>query len=157
MRDAIPLSSVIVDTAWDGFAGQTWWSTARPPCIPFTLAMKELSLRHSASLDLLKVCSFLHANTIPEELFSQKTRSLGPALAAVGSSPLQWNQLLATMNAYSLVKRQPGEQVLSLHQLVQAAVRANQSEAEQKLWIGPIITTLDHVFPYNTFAHWPNL
>ena len=42
----------------------------------FLLASERVEREHSVAADLLRVCAFLHAEAIPEELFDAITRYL---------------------------------------------------------------------------------
>lgn len=125
----------------------------------FTLAIKAIVHRHPAVLDLLQVCALLQPDAIPEEFFRQGREYLGPALEAVSSDALEWDRVVGVACSYSLVSRQPEEQTLSLHRLVQAVLLDSMTNAEQEQWYRQVIEALDTVFlevqPTNTeYARW---
>ena len=113
----------------------------------FTLAIMATAERHPAVWDLLRVCALLQPDAIPEELFRCGAEHLGATLEAVCRDGIEWDRVIATACSYSLLSRQPEEQTLSLHRLVQAVLLDAMTEAEQKLWSERTIKALDAVFP----------
>jgi tetratricopeptide (TPR) repeat protein len=113
----------------------------------FTLAIAQTAQRHPAVQDLLRVCALLQPDAIPEELFCQGGEHLGAALESVCRDPLDWDRVVAIACAYSLLSRQPGEQTLSLHRLVQAVLLDTMTEAEREQWTGRAMSALDLLFP----------
>jgi tetratricopeptide (TPR) repeat protein/transcriptional regulator with XRE-family HTH domain len=117
----------------------------------FTLAITATAERHPAVWDLLCVCAFLQPDTIPEELFRQSGGHLGAPLQAICCDALEWNRVIAAASAYSLLHRQPAEQTLSLHRLVQAILLDMMTEAEREQWAQRVIRALDTMLPEVTF------
>jgi len=120
----------------------------------FTLAVKAVAQRHPATEDLLWVCALMHPDAIPEEVFLQGASHLGSRLELACGSPQDWNALLGTASAYSLLKRQPREQTLSVHRLMQAVLQEHIPEHERVQWTHRIISALDRVLPENEYAKW---
>lgn len=118
----------------------------------FQLAITKATHRHPALGDLLRVCTFLQADAIPEDLFRQGGEYLGAELSAVTGSDLAWNQLMASACGYSLLSRHPETGTLSLHRLVQMVLHASFNEQEQAVWRRRILEALNTVFPELTFA-----
>ncbi len=113
----------------------------------FTLALTATARRHPAVLDLLRICALLQPDAIPEELFRQGAEYLEPQLQAVCRDALEWDLIVAVTCSSSLLSRQPEEQTLSIHRLVQAVLLDEMSEAEQEQWSRRVIVALDAVFP----------
>jgi tetratricopeptide (TPR) repeat protein len=113
----------------------------------FQLAITRAAQHHCALRDLLRVCAFLQADAIPEELFRQGSKHLGAKLSAVSGNELQWNQLLACACGYSLLERQPEQRTLSLHRLVQAVLLESMSLTERGQWSKCVLRALDAAFP----------
>ncbi len=112
-----------------------------------SLSIAAIAQQHPAAVDLLHVCALLHPDGIPEELFLEGGRHLGPTLAAACADALSWNKLLASVSAYSLLKRQPEEKTLSMHRLVQAVLQDGMEETERKMWLERVIVALNRIFP----------
>src|SRR5919109_969565 len=63
-----------------------------PVATTVSLAVQRIAERHPAAADLLRLCSFLSPDTLPEELFTQGAAHLGPILTPVASDPFLLNQ-----------------------------------------------------------------
>jgi tetratricopeptide (TPR) repeat protein len=111
------------------------------------LAITRATLHHPALFDLLRVCAFLQADAIPEELFRQGGEHLGAELAAVTGSELQWNQLMAFACSSSLLSRQPEQRTLSLHRLVQVILLESMTQTEREQWSRCALRALDAAAP----------
>jgi tetratricopeptide (TPR) repeat protein/DNA-binding XRE family transcriptional regulator len=113
----------------------------------FRLSITATAQRHPAVWDLLRVCALLQPDAIPEEIFRQGAEHLGVTLEAICRDRLEWNQVVAVAYSYSLLSRQPEEQTLSLHRLVQTVLLDALSPSEQEQWSRRAIGALDAVFP----------
>ncbi|WP_165423035.1 FxSxx-COOH system tetratricopeptide repeat protein [Ktedonosporobacter rubrisoli] len=113
----------------------------------FLLASQQVEREQQAALDLLRVCAFLHAEAIPEELFRVGAIHLGPSLEPLARDALQFDLAIATLRRFSLVQRQPETQSLSIHRLVQEVLKASMNAQEQISWMRRIILVLTSLFP----------
>ncbi len=113
----------------------------------FALSFACVQSRSALAADVLRLCAVLHPDAIPEELFRQGATSLGPELAAIEADPLAFNQALAVIGSYSLLRRNSREQTLSMHRVVQAVLTDAMSKEEHKAWTARAIAALDAVFP----------
>ena len=120
-----------------------------PDSVVTTLSLSFASVEQQSALaaDVLRVCSLLHPDAIPEELFLQGAVHLGPPLAATGADPLAFNNALSVIQSYSLLRRSSSEQTLSIHQLVQAVLADAMTKQERDLWTERTIAALNTVFP----------
>lgn len=112
-----------------------------------TLTIAATAQRHPAIEDLLRVCTLLQADTIPEELFCQGGEHLGTVLAMTCHDPLEWDRVVRVACSSSLLSRQPEEQTLSMHRLVQAVLLDSISEEEREQWDKRVTDALNAVFP----------
>ena len=96
---------------------------------------------------MLRVCSLLQPDAIPEELFLQGAVHLGPASAPIEADPLAFNNALAVIQSYSLLRRSSREQTLSMHRVVQAVLADAMSNQERDQWTERAIAALNTVFP----------
>lgn len=119
----------------------------------FRLASEQMEQDQPASA-LLKVCAFLHAEAIPEELFTAGAAHLGPELAPLADDPSQLDQAIVVLRSLSLVQRQAESSTLSLHRLVQTVLREHMSEQEQLLWLKRAARALNAVFPEAIYEVW---
>ncbi|HEY7418432.1 MAG TPA: FxSxx-COOH system tetratricopeptide repeat protein, partial [Ktedonobacteraceae bacterium] len=104
-----------------------------------------------AAADLLRMCAFLAADSIPLRLFEAVAEAdfgvdvLGSTLAPVAAQPLQMEKTIEVLMRYSLMRRE--ENVLSIHRLVQTVLRDAMSEQERFLWAGRATELINGIFP----------
>jgi tetratricopeptide (TPR) repeat protein/transcriptional regulator with XRE-family HTH domain len=113
----------------------------------FLLACVRVEQEQMAAADLLRVCSLLHADAIPEELFLKGAAHLGPELMSLATHTVQFDQALATLRNLSLVQRHAQVHTLSLHRLVQAVLQEHMSEEEHEKWLRRVTAALNATFP----------
>ena len=113
--------------------------------------------RSAAAADLLRVCAFLHPDAIPEEIITEGAAELGPNLHAVKHNPLIFNQAIGVLLSYSLLKRQPEEQLLSMHRLVQAVLKDGMDVSTYHQWAERVVQAVNQALPemeYRTYARY---
>src|SRR5262249_9201341 len=71
----------------------------------FSLAFKKVADANPAAADLLRVCAFLEADSIPEEIFSEGAKELGEALGSAAESPLALTDAIGEAARFSLLRR----------------------------------------------------
>jgi len=113
----------------------------------FRLSITAATLRHPAVWEFLGVCALLHPDAIPEKLFRQGAEHLGATLRIVCRDELEWNRVVAAACASSLLSRQPEEQTLTLHRLVQAVLLDAMTKTEREQWSRQALEALEAVFP----------
>ena len=120
----------------------------------WSLSFASVESRSVLAADLLRLCSVLHPDAIPEELFLQGAAQLGPALAAMQTDPLAFNQALSVIGNYSLLRRSSREHTLWMHRLVQAVLQDVMTMQERDQWTGRAIAALNEVFPEVSVQEW---
>src|SRR5262249_31397783 len=70
--------------------------------ITFSLAFKKVADDNPAAADLLRVCAFLEADSIPEEIFSEGANELGEAIGSLAKSPLGLSDAIEGAGRFSL-------------------------------------------------------
>jgi tetratricopeptide (TPR) repeat protein/transcriptional regulator with XRE-family HTH domain len=130
--------------------------TSHPQAVSTTwsLAFDQLEHSHAAAAELLRLCAFLHADAIPEEVLSAGAPFLGERLGPVVADPLLLHEAVRTLYGYSLLSRHVQEQTLSIHRLVQTVIRERMSEPERALWQGRVIRLLAALFPEVSYEVW---
>ena len=113
----------------------------------WSLSFALIEQRSTMAADLLRLCAVLHPDAIPEAMFLQAAAHLGPALVIIQADPLAFNQALAVIQHYSLLRRNSREQALSIHRLVQAVLVDAMPKPERDLWTERAITALNALFP----------
>lgn len=83
------------------------------------------------ALELLRLCSYLAPESLPEAIFERGARSLPAGLRAVVADRKAFNDTLGVLDRYRLVRRSDG--LLSMHRLVQHVVRMDARDAARSL------------------------
>jgi uncharacterized protein YjbI with pentapeptide repeats/tetratricopeptide (TPR) repeat protein len=117
-----------------------------PVITTWTLSFQQVEQHDRAAADLLRLCAFLAAEAIPEELFLQGAAHLGPELEPLADS-YRLAQAVDTLHAYALLQRDPNTRLLFVHRQVQAMVLDDIGELESRLWVQRLILALDAAFP----------
>lgn len=120
----------------------------------FQLSQQRIEQKQQTAADLLRICAFLHAEAIPEELLQKGSIHLGPTLASLDDDPLSFDLALATLRDLSLIQRYAETRTLALHRLVQAVVRGQMEAAEERLWIERVVCMLHAIFPVEDVMTW---
>lgn len=120
----------------------------------WSLSFEKVERANATAAELLRRCAFLHSDAIPEELFQENSAlSRGPS-QSLAVAPLEWDAILQTALSYSLLKRNPEDDTLSMHRLVQTVLRERMSEHERKRVQHEVIRMLNAHFPEVTPATW---
>jgi tetratricopeptide (TPR) repeat protein len=117
----------------------------------FSLTLERVEKINPMATDILRICSMLHAEAIPEEIFQEGAAHLGPRLAA---NPDGLDEAVGTLSDYSLVQRSTELHTLTVHRLVQAVLRDAMKTEETKLWAERTVLAVNTTFPYVEFAQW---
>ncbi len=121
----------------------------------FALASQRLERAYPAAMDLLRVCSYLSAEAIPEELFQKPLPELGAVLKDVLGKPIEFDLAIAALLRLSLVQRQAETHTLSLHRLVQAVQQEVLDKESQQWWAEVAVRLVAAAFPdAKEFANW---
>jgi hypothetical protein len=89
------------------------------------LSLQQVQEQDPAATQLLDICAYFAPEAIPEDLFTQHPDHLPAPLAEAAADDLAFNETVAVLVDYALVKRTASG--LQLHRLVQAAIRARHS------------------------------
>jgi tetratricopeptide (TPR) repeat protein len=115
----------------------------------FVLSFERLQQCHNAAAELLIYCCFLAPEEIPEALFTQHATLLSSELQTALAEPFTFHEILKNLLSYALVQRHPNRQTLVVHRLVQAVLRAQLSNDQQRERITCLIGLLAQAFPQN--------
>ncbi|EFH79692.1 FxSxx-COOH system tetratricopeptide repeat protein [Ktedonobacter racemifer] len=118
------------------------------------LLFQLLQQRHPIAADLLCLCTFLAADAIPEELFTQGTAKLEGSLSILSSNPQQLNTTLKALRAYSLVRRNLSNQTISIHRLVQTVLQDSLEETARRTWAERVMMAVNATFPHVEHGTW---
>ena len=106
-----------------------------PVATTWSLSFARVEETNHAAADLLRLCAYLAPDAIPEEILEQGAEHLGAVLEPVAADAFLLGQAIEALRAYSLIRRDPGLQTLSVHRLVQAVVRDALDETGKQHWV----------------------
>ena len=120
----------------------------------WSLSFQQVKQESLAVADFLYLLAFLDPEVIPEEIFSLGAVELGPVLGPVASDPLQLNAIIELLLRYSLIRRTPEVNALSIHRLVQAVLKDGMDKETQRLWAERTIQAVNRAFPDVELRTW---
>jgi len=120
----------------------------------FLTSFENLKRLNPAAAELLQACAFLPPDAIPEEIFTEGAAKFGPELSATASDPLKWDEAIGAALKYSLLERDPEKKLLAVHRMVQAVLKSQMSDEEQKRTAERAIRAVDAAFPSVEFEAW---
>ena len=121
----------------------------------FSLAIEQVEQANPAAADLLRLCTFLHPDVIPEALITDGADELGPILQSTGHDAFALDEAIKELRRFSLLRRNPDTQTLSIHRLVQAVVKDALSQGAQRQWAERAVRMVSLTFPDGGEATWP--
>ena len=126
-----------------------------PVATTWKLSFQKVEQANPAAADLLRLCAFLSPDAIPEEIITKGAANLGPTLQPVASEPVKLDAAIKELRKYSLVRRDPEAQTLTVHRLVQAVLKDEMNEEAQRQWAERAVRAVDSAFPYVEYQTWP--
>jgi len=126
-----------------------------PVATTWSLAFERVEQANPLASELLRFCSFLYPEDIPEELITKNVAQLGPVLQAIGTEPLALDGAIATLLNYSLLRRTAEKGTLSMHRLVQAVLKDEMDSTTQCRWAERVVLAVNWSFPQIAVETWP--
>jgi tetratricopeptide (TPR) repeat protein len=127
-----------------------------PVATTWALSFENIEKANPTAAELLRFCTFLHPDGIPEELLNKGAPELGLELETLGSDTFTLNDALSEILKYSLLRRDPNAKMLEIHRLVQTALKQTMDRETQCLWAERAARAVDHAFPSAEFSTWPS-
>ena len=124
----------------------------------WSLSFASVEQANPAAADLLRLCAFLHPDAIPEELLRKGLTKLEPPLQVLGTDDMAFFEAVRISGTYSLLRREPTSQALSIHRLVQAVLIDAMTKEIFQTWAERATRLLYGVRPEEskvTFPYWP--
>jgi len=118
----------------------------------WSLSFQQVEQESPAAADVLRLCAFLAADAIPEELLMRGAAALGAMPGAVVTDPFELNDVLEVLRRYSLVRRDAGTHMLSIHRLVQAVLKESMDQESQRLWAECTVRVVNAAFPEGNYG-----
>lgn len=121
-----------------------------------SLAFEKVVQAHPAAADILRLCTFLYPDAIPEEIFTEGYFHLLPAPQPTTSRLFQFDEALAVLRTYSLVRRNPDAATVTVHRVVQAVLREHMDEPFCRRWATRAVLAVNAAFPESQQVEtWP--
>jgi tetratricopeptide (TPR) repeat protein len=115
--------------------------------VTFELCFRNASERHPLATDILNFCAFLQPDAIPTELFEHNDSFKYGTTA--------FDDGIAALQRYSLIRGNSQDQTFSLHRLVQAVATDAMPPDLQRQWRERVVRALDAAFPNELeFQNW---
>jgi hypothetical protein len=105
-----------------------------PVATTWSLSFEKVEQRSPVAAELLRLCTFLHPDAIPIELIMQSADSLGLSRVSATEYDAVLDEAIATLGAYSLLRRDSSKRTLSIHRLVQAVLQERMMALERAQW-----------------------
>lgn len=118
------------------------------------LSYEQVAHLNPVAAEILRLCSFLHPDHIPEEIITAGISSLGTDRLSAPDNSYHLDEAFMTLRSFSLVSRHTETHAFSLHHLVQVVIRDTLNSIEGHQWLVRAIQTVDAVFPKEGFAPW---
>jgi serine/threonine protein kinase/tetratricopeptide (TPR) repeat protein len=127
-----------------------------PVTTTWRLSFAKVEQINPAAAELLRFCTFLHPDDIPEAFIANGASLLGPQLEPMATDPAQLDAAIATLRKFSLVRRNAQQKMLTIHRLVQAVLKDDMDTETQCLWADRVIQVINRSFPRgDQVASWP--
>jgi tetratricopeptide (TPR) repeat protein/predicted alpha/beta hydrolase family esterase len=121
----------------------------------FRMSFDRVAAVNSAAADLLRLCAFLDADSIPEEIFQQGADVLGESLGSVATDQMELIEAIKHCRQLSLLNRNE-DRTVSVHRLVQVVLRNAINSETQLLWAERAVRVVNRAFPNVEYATWPS-
>lgn len=113
----------------------------------WSLSFQKVEQANPAAAELLRLCAFLAPDTIPEELIRNGVSCWSPKLKQVAADPFKLNMAFEELLKFSLMRRQPETETLSIHRLVQAVLKDVMKRGKQRQWAERVVQAVSSMFP----------
>jgi tetratricopeptide (TPR) repeat protein len=120
----------------------------------WSLSFQEIEWKSPVAADLLRLLAFLKPEAIPEEIITSGAAELGSTLEELMHDPLELDKSVELLLHYSLIRRIPEENALSIHRLVQVVLKDSMDKSMQRVWVEQAIRALSSIFPSMGSQKW---
>ncbi len=114
----------------------------------FSLAFQRVEISNSHSAEILRLCTFLSADAIPEEIFTDYAPKLDPELQPIVANQIELNRVIKLLLNFSLILRNSDTKTLTIHSLVQAVLKDEMEQQMQRQWAERAVRFVSRSFPF---------
>ena len=118
-----------------------------------SLSFEKVEKAHELTTDILRLCAFLHADAIPEEIIARAIKPEVEDTPADSQSSLK--TALGELAKLSLIQWDTSAETVSIHPLMQTVLKDRMNEAEQKIYVERTINAISRTFPAIDYPNWP--
>ncbi len=113
----------------------------------WSLSFQKIQQANPVAAELLQLCAFLAPDRIPEELLTEGAIHWPPLLQKATTDVFVFQEMIAELLKFSLVKRLTDDRLLSIHRLVQAVQVDTMEPGMQHQCAKRIVRAVNVVFP----------
>ena len=136
------------------FRGEVAFDHPESVAATWLLSFQRIERINPVAADLLRLCTFLYPEAIPEEIISEGSATLSSHLGPVANDPLLLNMTIKELLKYSLLHRNSETKTLTMHRLVQAVIKDYMDIDMQHLWAECAVRVMNIAFPDKQFETW---
>jgi len=134
--------------------GRLVYDHPEPVATTWSLSFEKIEQVNSAAAELLRLCSFLYPDDIPEEIITIGAADLGPVLQLAAMNPFELDTSIEELRKFSLLRRDPDAKTLTVHRLVQAVLKDQMDEKSHRQWAERTVRALYQAFPPVEYTTW---
>ncbi len=124
-----------------------------PVATTWLISFDHIKRSKPIATEILRLCAFLYPDSIPEEILTTGLSSM-ESLRDEITTPLIFNDALEALCAYSFVKRDRTNQMISVHRLVQVVLKDEMNDEQYQQWAEQAVRIVNKVFPHVEFTSW---
>lgn len=125
-----------------------------PVATTWSLSFQQVEEKNIVAAELLRLCAHLNPSAIPEEFITASAEYFSSYMRSLADDPFALNKAIATLNAYSLIRRDTANKMLSIHRLVQVMLRDTLPIEAKRQSIVRAIQAINKIWTSTDFAHW---
>ncbi len=119
----------------------------------WSISFQQIEQQSPAAAVILRICAFLAADAIPEELLARGLAELSAIPGAEGLDALELDEALAVLRNYSLLRRNNESNMLNIHRLVQTVLKESMDEPTRRLWAERTVRVVNAAFPETDYGN----
>ncbi len=125
-----------------------------PVTTTWSLSFAKVKQANTSAADLLRLCANLYPDAIPEGIIRKEISDLSAGLQIIATDPIKLNEAIEELLKFSLVRRDSNARTLTVHRLVQTALREEMEEEAQRQWAERSVRAVNRAFPEVEFSTW---
>jgi tetratricopeptide (TPR) repeat protein/transcriptional regulator with XRE-family HTH domain len=120
------------------------------------LSFQQIEETNPTSVDILRFCTFLAPDAIPETLIIRGIAEIDDVLRKEVMDQFKFNQALEMLRRYSLMRRDGSAPMLGIHRLVQTVLQHNMDQQTRRMWAERTVKAVNAAFPEDDYGSTTN-